>query len=50
MVEVIGDTKIHVAVHPNGIIAELDEVNFEDSEVSDEEFEDLNPNFMTGDQ
>lgn len=48
LVEVIGETKIHVAVHPDGTIAELDQVNF-DEEVTDEEFQDLDPNFMMGD-
>lgn len=47
MVEVIGETKIHVAVHPNGIIADLDEVQLTENDLSDEEFEDIDPNFMT---
>lgn len=47
-VEVIGDTKIHVSVHPNGIIPELDDVAFSENDISDEEFEDLDPNFMSG--
>lgn len=48
LTEVIGETKIHVAVHPDGTIAELDPSMFEE-DVTDEEFEDLDPNFMMGD-
>lgn len=49
LVEVIGETKIHVAVHPDGTIAELDDVQFseENEDLSDDQFKDINPNFMT---
>lgn len=49
LVEVIGETKIHVAVHPDGTIAELEDVDFAENDVSDEEFGDINPNFMSVD-
>lgn len=44
LVEVIGETKVKVAVSPEGVIEELDEDL--DDEVTDEELDEINPNFM----
>ncbi|GAF63568.1 DNA mismatch repair protein MutS [Bacillus sp. TS-2] len=45
VVECIGETKVAVAVNPEGVIQELPAKDFND-EVSDEEFERLDPNFL----
>ncbi|WP_100404407.1 outer spore coat protein CotE [Bacillus solitudinis] len=47
IVECIGETKVAVAVDPNGILDELPKQEYDD-EVSDEEFERLDPNFLHG--
>ncbi|WP_071459521.1 outer spore coat protein CotE [Bacillus massilinigeriensis] len=44
LVEVIGETKVCVAVHPEG--CECDEEEEWGMDVSDEEFEELNPDFL----
>lgn len=46
LVEVIGETKVCVAVNPDGCYD--DDKDF-DCDVDDEEFEDLNPDFLVGD-
>jgi len=46
LAEVIGETKVCVAVNPEGCI---DEHEF-DLDVDDDEFEDLNPDFILGDE
>lgn len=46
--EVIGETKVWVQVNQDGVIEELEDDSWED-EVDDEEFEDLDPNFLLGD-
>lgn len=43
--EIIGETKVCVAVNPDGIVDDTD-----DFDVDDEEFEDLNPDFILGDE
>lgn len=43
--EVIGETKVHVAVNPDSYSSEHDE-----DEVDDEEFEDLDPDFLLADE
>ncbi|WP_078554551.1 outer spore coat protein CotE [Bacillus alkalicellulosilyticus] len=48
LVEVIGETKINVAVSPDGTIEELQPEDWAE-QVDDEEFEDLDPNFLMGD-
>ncbi|WP_174726891.1 outer spore coat protein CotE [Mesobacillus harenae] len=45
LVEVIGETKVCVHVNPDGCDDDDDEWGFE---VEDEEFEDLNPDFLVG--
>jgi spore coat protein E len=47
LVEVIGETKVCVYVNPDGISDDLDAKTW-DYDVEDEEFEDLDPNFLTG--
>ncbi|WP_017727403.1 outer spore coat protein CotE [Halalkalibacterium ligniniphilum] len=47
VVEVIGETKLAVAVNPEGIIEEFPEEEYEE-DLTDEEFEDLDPNFLHG--
>ncbi|HHY21263.1 MAG TPA: outer spore coat protein CotE, partial [Bacilli bacterium] len=44
LVEVIGETKVKVAVSPDGIIQELEDDPVD--EISDEELDEINPNFM----
>lgn len=46
LVEVIGETKMSVYVDPDGPSDDLDEL--ESAEIDDEEFEDLDPNFLMG--
>ena len=48
LVETIGETKIAVAVNPDGIISEIEAEDWEEP-VDDTEFEDLDPNFLMGD-
>ncbi|HET7629138.1 MAG TPA: outer spore coat protein CotE [Bacillales bacterium] len=48
IVEVIGETKMCVAVNPDGCIGDVEDKNW-DYELEDEEFEDLDPNFLVGD-
>ncbi|WP_026570288.1 MULTISPECIES: outer spore coat protein CotE [Sediminibacillus] len=43
LVEVIGETKVCVKVDPNGYVADEDDWDFE---LSDEEFKDINPDFL----
>ncbi|TLS37408.1 outer spore coat protein CotE [Pseudalkalibacillus caeni] len=49
IVEAIGETKVYVAINPDGTIDTWDDEDWEDLEVEDEEFEDLDPNFLIGD-
>jgi spore coat protein E len=46
LVEVIGETKVCVAINPHGCSKNDDEWGMD--EVSDDEFEDLNPDFLVG--
>lgn len=48
LVQVIGETKICVYVNPEGCISDIEDKNWE-YEIDDEEFEDLDPNFLIGD-
>ncbi|WP_416150871.1 outer spore coat protein CotE [Salipaludibacillus sp. HK11] len=48
LVEVIGETKISVQVNPEGTSDQWDE-NLWEEPIEDEEFEDLDPNFLMGD-
>lgn len=45
LAEVIGETKVCVAVNPEGCV----EDDWDVDDVEDEEFEDLNPDFLVGD-
>jgi len=45
LAEVVGETKICVAVNPDG----CDDGDWDVDDVDDEEFEDLNPDFLVGD-
>ena len=45
IVECIGETKVAVAVNPDGLLEEFTEEDYVD-EVSDEEYENLDPNFL----
>ncbi|BAB06089.1 outer spore coat protein CotE [Halalkalibacterium halodurans] len=47
VVECIGETKVAVAVNPDGIIEEIPE-STEELELTEDEFEDLDPNFLQG--
>jgi len=47
LVEVIGETTVCVAVHPGKCDCDDEDWGFE---VEDEEFEDLNPDFLVGDE
>ncbi|WP_088105169.1 outer spore coat protein CotE [Halalkalibacter urbisdiaboli] len=47
VVECIGETKVAVAVNPDGCIDDIPSQDYDD-EVSDEEFERLDPNFLHG--
>ncbi|UJW58074.1 outer spore coat protein CotE [Bacillus sp. A116_S68] len=47
LVEVIGETKMAVQINPEGTSDEWDEELWEKT-IEDEEFEDLDPNFLTG--
>lgn len=47
IVECVGETKVAVAVNPHGIEEEIPRTD--QQEVSDEDYENLNPNFMHGD-
>jgi spore coat protein E len=48
IVEVIGETKVCVYVNPEGCVSDIEEKNW-DYDIEDEEFEDLDPNFLIGD-
>ncbi|WP_096199458.1 outer spore coat protein CotE [Bacillus sp. FJAT-45350] len=48
LVEIIGETKVCVAVNPEGCIDEIEAADWQE-QVDDEEFEDLDPNFLMGD-
>ncbi len=43
LVEVIGETKVCVKVDPNGYVADDDDWDYE---LSDDEFKDINPDFL----
>ncbi len=43
LVEVIGETKVTVRVDPNGVVSDDDDWDFE---LSDDEFEDVDPDFL----
>ncbi len=47
IVECIGETKVAVAVNPDGLLEDLFDEEYED-EVSDDEYERLDPNFLHG--
>ncbi|MBB5171992.1 outer spore coat protein CotE [Texcoconibacillus texcoconensis] len=47
IVEVVGETKISVYVNPDGVSDDWDEKIW-DVDIEDEEFEDLDPNFLMG--
>ncbi|OLS37552.1 spore coat protein [Alkalihalophilus pseudofirmus] len=46
VVDCIGETKMAVAVNPDGIIEEFDVEDDEFDDISDEEYEKLDPNFL----
>jgi spore coat protein E len=46
--EIVGETKVCVYVNPDGISDDLEDEDWE-YEVEEEEFEDLDPNFLLGD-
>ncbi|MGO4887698.1 outer spore coat protein CotE [Anaerobacillus sp. MEB173] len=48
LVEVIGETKVCVYVNPDGCVDDLDDKSW-DYDIEDEDFEDLDPNFLMGD-
>lgn len=47
IVEVIGETKVCVYVNPEGCISPIEE-NGSDYDIAEEEFEDLDPNYLIG--
>ncbi|MBU8907375.1 outer spore coat protein CotE [Desertibacillus haloalkaliphilus] len=49
VVECIGETKVCVYVNPDGVMDDFDDEAIAEEVVDDEEFEDLDPNFLMGD-